>query len=85
MPAGQASNWSALDQRAFLRLLTAFREARPLVGTVVAGVQVNIDQRQLNVARGGQGGAVGRRRLGGGGSRDRDPGGVGLGRKQPRR
>ena len=52
-------------QRAFLRLLTAFRETRRLVGTlVVAGWQVNIGERQLNVARGEQGGATGRRRPG---------------------
>ena len=37
-------------QRTFLRLLTAFRETRRLVGTlVVAGGQVNIAERQVNV------------------------------------
>ncbi len=40
-------------QRAFLRLLAAFRETRRLVGTlVVAGGQVNIGEQQLNVAGG---------------------------------
>ena len=52
-------------QRSFLRLLTAFRETRRVVGTlVVAGGQVNIGEQQLNVTGGGQGGATGRRRPG---------------------
>jgi hypothetical protein len=39
-------------QRGFLRLLKAFRDTRRVVGTlVVAGGQVNIGERQVNVAR----------------------------------
>ncbi len=52
-------------QRSFLRLLTAFRETRRLVGTlVVAGGQVNIGEQQVNVAAGKQVGVAGRRRTG---------------------
>ncbi len=52
-------------QRMFLRLLTAFRETRRLVGTlVVAGGQVNIGEQQLNVARGEPTTGAGRRRPG---------------------
>ncbi len=52
-------------QRMFLRLLTAFRETRRLVGTlVVAGGQVNIGEQQVNVGAGKQVGVAGRRRTG---------------------
>ncbi len=52
-------------QRSFLRLLTALRETRRLVGTlVVAGGQVNIGEQQLNVAGGGPGRAQGQRQQG---------------------
>ena len=46
----QAVKMAERYQRTFLRLLTAFRETRRLVGTlVVAGGQVNIAERQVNV------------------------------------
>ncbi len=49
-------------QRSFLRLLTAFRETRRLVGTlVVAGGQVNVSERQFNVAGGGPATGAGER------------------------
>ena len=69
-------------QRSFLRLLTAFRETRRLVGTlVVAGGQVNIGEQQVNVAGNERAEGAGRRT----GRRRSPPCGVRLSKEPPRR